>query len=106
MRLEELRIKWKQLGLQDFLDARKINLRILDPRMIAVDQQRSQSKERKKEKILELQTLGSVDGLHTFSEVMTRIVHPDQGVTLATTIRLISRYIGGYCRNLPPGYND
>ena len=61
MRFEELRVKWKQLGMQDFLDPRKINLRILDPGMVAVDQQRSQSKEQKKKEIFALQTLGSLN---------------------------------------------
>jgi len=47
MRFEELRIKREQLGMQDFLDSGKINLRILRPRMVALDKERPQSKEAK-----------------------------------------------------------
>lgn len=82
MRFEELRVKWKQARPQDFLDAGKINLRILDPGMVAVNEQRSQSKERKKKEIFELQTLGSLNGLRadTFSKLLIRIVHAGQRV--------------------------
>ena len=63
MRFEELRVKSKQLGMQDFLDPREINLRVLGPGVIAVDQQRSQSEEREEKEIFELQTLGPVNNL-------------------------------------------
>ena len=56
MRFEELRIKRKQLGMQDFLDPGKVNLRVLRLRMVALDEERPQSKEAKQQEIFKLQT--------------------------------------------------
>ena len=56
MRLEELRVEGKQLRMKDFLDSGEVDSRVFRPRMVAVDQQSSQSKECKQAEISKLQT--------------------------------------------------
>ena len=56
MRFEELRIEGKKLRMQDFLDSRKVKGSVFRPGMVAMDQQCSQSKECKKQEILEFQS--------------------------------------------------
>lgn len=56
MRFEELRVEGKELGVQNFLDSREVKRRVFRPWMVTMNQQCSQSKERKKKKILQFQT--------------------------------------------------
>src|ERR1700685_340618 len=56
MRFEKLRVEWKQLGMQDCLGSREIKRRVFRPRMVAVNQQCSQSKEPEQKEIPEFQT--------------------------------------------------
>jgi hypothetical protein len=84
MRFEELCVEGEQFGIERLLDPGEINRRVLCPRMVAVDQQRSERKERKKEEVPQLQTLGSANGLHAntmglFSGETEGIVHELSG---------------------------
>src|SRR6202453_3285939 len=82
MRLEKLRVEWKQLRMQDFLDPRKIKRRVFRPGMVPMDQQRSESQQSQKKKILEFQIeaprMACTQSTNQYQHqgLMVRITHP------------------------------
>src|SRR6516162_2947706 len=60
MGLKELGIEGKQFGMKKLFYARNINLGVLDPRMITMDEERSESQEQEKQKALTLQETRSL----------------------------------------------
>jgi hypothetical protein len=44
---EKLCVEWEEVGMEGLLDSDDVNLRVLRPRVVAVNQQRSKSEEQK-----------------------------------------------------------
>jgi hypothetical protein len=72
MRFEELRIEWKKLRMQDFLDSGEIKCSVFRPGMVALDQQCSQRQECKKDEILEFQT--EAPGMGSTQTTITNLI--------------------------------